>query len=93
MGDKPWSDFRDDPPAEWMLDIWMPVDWKMNTVPNNALLRLSFVSILTLQPDWMHLKYLGTDKYFYGSVLALMVFYLLPGLPNTRTPGQCPHMR
>lgn len=37
------------------------------------------VSILNIMPDLMHVKHLGTDQYFYGSVLKLLIHSVLPG--------------
>ena len=37
------------------------------------------MSVLTIAPDWMHVKHLGTDKYIYGSVLYVLVIWVLAG--------------
>ena len=43
-----------------------------------ALFDLAFVSIVSVCPDWLHNKKLGTDAYFYGSVLWLLVYEIFP---------------
>jgi hypothetical protein len=49
----------------------------------NALpfLLLFFITIATINPDWMHIKYLGVDQYFFGSVLKVLTHHFLPGDP------------
>ena len=71
----------------WFL--WSTAWWPLRFTPDTwraargsqgcALFRLPFVTALTACPDVMHCKYLGTDKYAYGSVLFILVFLLLPG--------------
>ena len=45
----------------------------------NKIFRLAGVSPLTVCIDWMHTKYLGTDQYFLGGVLFMIVNILMPG--------------
>lgn len=40
---------------------------------------LDGLTILNVIPDLMHVKHLGVDQYVYGSVLALLVYVILPG--------------
>ena len=40
------------------------------------------VTILSLCYDWMHMKHLGVDKDFYGSVLWCMAYLFMPGTPS-----------
>ena len=37
---------------------------------------------MSVAPDWMHNKHLGTDMYFYGSVLWLLVYVVLLDTPQ-----------
>ena len=37
------------------------------------------VTILSFYPDWMHCKSLGIDKPLLGSVLYVLIHYILPG--------------
>lgn len=78
--DCPWSDFRS-PGSEWMTRIYGGDQWLGLNPPDQRqpLLTLPGVTILSMAVDWMHCKYLGTDQYFLGSVLFLMVYHLLPG--------------
>ena len=36
------------------------------------------ISSLTFMPDLLHCKHLGTDQYFYGSVLWILIYVILP---------------
>eukprot|EP00972_Heterocapsa_arctica_P022609 3327521-Heterocapsa_arctica.AAC.1 len=45
------------------------------------LFTLPGVDILSVYPDWMHVKHLGLDKKAYGSVLYALVHYVLDGDP------------
>ena len=38
------------------------------------------VTILSFYPDWMHCKSLGIDKPLLGSVLYVLIHYILPGV-------------
>ena len=47
-----------------------------------SLFSLPFISLVSVAHDWQHdKKNLGTDQYFYGSVLWLLVFQVLPSSP------------
>ena len=43
------------------------------------MLQIEGVTILSFYPDWMHCKSLGIDKPLLGSVLYVLVHYILPG--------------
>jgi hypothetical protein len=74
-----WRDFR--PGAAWLNTIYSNAGW-LEAHPNHlSLFELPFIGIWTLNPDWMHCKYIGVDQYFFGSVLKLMVFEILGGEP------------
>ena len=62
-----------------MQNVWGALQWIAANPHRHPLLALIGASVLTVYPDWMHVKYLGTDQYLLGSVLKLMVFHLLPG--------------
>ena len=79
--DNPWSDFRTDPPADWMQNVYSHAQWLALFPDRRSLFRLPGVGIWTVQCDYMHTKYLGADQYFFGSVLWVMVYLLLPGTP------------
>ena len=79
-GDNAWSNFKTEPPAEWTSRTYTPAYYRTTfaaTLP--MLLQLPYTSILSCSMDWMHCKYLGVDQYFLGSVLMLMVSYLMTG--------------
>ena len=40
------------------------------------------VTVHSLHPDWMHAKHLGTDKVLCGSVMYLLVYFVLSGTPE-----------
>ena len=43
------------------------------------MLKIRGVTILSFYPDWMHCKYLGIDKPLLGSVLYVLVHFVLQG--------------
>ena len=43
------------------------------------MLKIKGVTILSFYPDWMHCKSLGIDKHLLGSVLYVLVHYVLQG--------------
>ena len=45
----------------------------------SLMLQIVGVSILSFYPDWMHCKSLGIDKTLLGSVLWLLVHFVMPG--------------
>ena len=45
----------------------------------HPLLNWGPVTMLTLTLDWMHCKYLGWGKLFYGGVLHVIIYKLLSG--------------
>lgn len=70
-GSNTWSNFR--PDAPWRLQQWTYSAWQ--AWPNrcqNPLFTLPGVSAFSICLDYMHSKYLGTDQYVFGSVLALL---------------------
>lgn len=77
----PWTDFRLNPLAEWMSNIWGAAQHAVQFPDRHAWLTLPGVSILSVAVDWMHVKYLGTDQYFIGTILWLMCYVILPGPP------------
>ena len=43
---------------------------------------LPCVTILTVFPDYMHTKFLGTDRFVYGAILFVICYMLLAGTPE-----------
>lgn len=72
-------DFRPEA-AAWLPTCWQDAPWLVHYRPRStALFRLPGVSISSVCADLQHNKHLGVDCYFYGSVLKILVFKLLPG--------------
>lgn len=74
----PWTDCRPTE-ARWLHSIWTPTTWPKRNLPKNVILELPGISITNVMPDLLHIKHLGTDSWFYGSVMALLVKKILPG--------------
>ena len=68
-----WRDFR--LTAAFVDHIYTKASW-LASHPDHIVL-FDHVSILAVAADWMHNKHLGTDQYFYGSVLWLLVYNIL----------------
>ncbi len=77
----PWSDFRQNT-APWLATVWDRTAWELDHPERHPVFHLPGVSILSVCPDFLHTKHLGTDCYFYGSVLKFMSHHLLPGTPE-----------
>ena len=74
-----YNDFRVAPvPAPWMNQIRNVLYFLANP-SDHPLLNWGPVTMLTLTLDWMHCKYLGSDKLLYGGVFHVIVYKLLPG--------------
>jgi hypothetical protein len=76
----PWTDFRKQS-AKWLKTIWKAAPWSA-AEDRHVLFSLPGVSILTVAPDLLHVKHLGSDTYFYASVLEVLVCKTLPGTPE-----------
>ncbi len=59
----PWFDFR--PDATWVSNILSVQEWATSRWNRCELFKLLGVTILSLYPDWMHDKNLGSDKVAY----------------------------
>lgn len=73
----PWYDFRVN--AQWLDHIWQASAWFQAGFAKCPIFdeRIG-VSVLSVYPDWMHIKHLGIDKVLLGSVLHYLVHTLLP---------------
>ena len=58
--------------------MWLASDWSSHELFTSV---HGGISVLTVYADLMHCKHLGTDQYFYGSVLWLLCFRVLPHTP------------
>ena len=65
-------------PAPWMNQIRNMLYFLAN-LSAHPLLNWGPVTMLTLTLDWMHCKYLGSDKFLYGGVFHVIIHKLLSG--------------
>ena len=70
----------------WEMRLWLQLDRYLYTAANIlphmcALFRVPGVSLVTLAPDWQHDKNMGTDMYFYGTVLHMLCYRILGDTP------------
>ena len=76
----PFNDFRVAPvPAPWMNQIRNMLYFLANPSAH-PLLNWGPVTMLTLTLDWMHCKYLGSDKLLYDGVFHVIIYKLLSGI-------------
>ena len=81
VGDLTWRNCRMDAP--WTKVIWTATKWlRWANRSKNPLFDLPGVTICTVALDYMHCKYLGSDQYMFGSVLALLIYHMLPDTPQ-----------
>ena len=73
----PWWDFR--PTAAWIMAIYTAWQWANSGWARCGLFECPGVNVLSLHPDWMHVKHLGIDKVLLGSTLWVLVNWILPG--------------
>jgi hypothetical protein len=70
-----WSDLRRI--AAWIDRLFSADEWSERNPRPMALFTLPGVTGLTYSVDIMHCKHCGTDMYFLGSVLCLLVYFVL----------------
>ena len=75
-----WSDFRL-AHARWINAIYSAAEWRERFTTRIPLFNLPGVSVLAYAPDVMHAKHMGTDMYYYASVLWLACYKVLPDSP------------
>ena len=73
----PWWDFRAS--ASWAACVYTASAWAGLGWNTCGLFKCPGVSVYSLYPDWMHVKHLGIDKVLLGSVLWMLVHWILPG--------------
>jgi hypothetical protein len=83
--DMSWTDFGTVSvnPA-WFMSCWWflgPEAWRAAHLNRCALFFVPGLTALMHMPDWMHVKNIGTDCEFYGSVLTYMCFHMAIGGP------------
>jgi hypothetical protein len=73
----PWTEFNES--ASWLATVWKDFrTWRVANPNHCKLFSLAGLGATSFFPDLMHCKYLGSDMYFYGSVLVYMIWYALP---------------
>ena len=73
----PWTDCRRNL-ASWLQNTWDNASWSARP-GRHLLFTICGVSVSTVLPDVLHCKHLGTDTYYYGSVLMLLVHHIMTG--------------
>lgn len=73
----PWWDLR--PGCEWGKQLYTA---GIELAGVCELFRVPGVTLMSVCPDWMHNKNLGTDMYFYGSVIWLLVYKIMGQSPE-----------
>ena len=68
--------------CEWKSHLYTKLQWNTSVYNTHPIFTVPGVTILTVCADYMHCKHLGTDAYFFGSVLFVLCYYMLPGLPQ-----------
>lgn len=79
--DIPWTDAR--PHAAWRSTVFTNETWRVAVPRRHVLFELPGAGILTYLPDVMHMLHLGVYQYFMGSVLELLVYYIMPDSPES----------
>ena len=74
----PWTDCRQGT-AKWLTTLWSNRRWQEARPNRHVIFRaIPGVSLSSILPDLMHSKHLGSDAYFYGSVLKMLTHTMLP---------------
>ena len=77
--DMPWTDVSDH--ACWMPHVWTDHAWRVQFPNHHPIFDVPGVTVKMVMFDLLHVKHLGTDSYFFGSVLWLLCYELLPNDP------------
>lgn len=72
----PWWDFRIK--AKWVKKVWTREAWEVSGWKQCPIFNLPGVSLLSVYPDWMHIKTLGIDKVLLGSTLWVLIHWIVP---------------
>ena len=76
-----WTDCRDN--ATWIASIWTNETHAIKFPLRHILFRhLPGVGVAAIIPDVLHTKHLGTDAYYCGGVLKILVWYVMAGTPK-----------
>ena len=72
----PWWDFRIK--AKWVQKVWTREAWEVSGWKQCPIFNIPGVSLLSVYPDWMHIKTLGIDKVLLGSTLWVLIHWIVP---------------
>jgi hypothetical protein len=92
VGPLAWNDFRTNVPLGWMQQTYGHRQWLDSHPDLPAFFTLPGHGIWCVVADYMHCKYLGSDQYFLGSVIKLIVLQLLPGSFDMHRVYKCAHI-
>ena len=70
------------PYAQRQTLMHMPDAWRRSQDTFHCIFELSYLSILNIEPDELHIMHLGTTQYMLGSTLWSLCYQLLPGTPS-----------
>ena len=80
-GPMSWSNFK--ATAPWRTTMWSRASWNAWTERSkHALFGVAGSWVGVIHLDYMHCKYLGTDMVQFGSILALLVLFVMPDTPE-----------
>ena len=76
----PVHDYREG--SAWMNQVYTKAQWRASAWNQHPIFTVPGVTILTVWADLMHAKHMGTDMYFYASVLFLLCFDVMRHEPE-----------
>ena len=77
-----WNNFNDDD-ARWKVSLFDKEAWRGNhTILHPVFQQFAFLSQHNVEPDELHIMYLGTVQHIVGSILWLLCYRSLPGTPE-----------
>jgi hypothetical protein len=80
--DKTWWPTNFGPASAWKANLLQPAAWRA-LYPEGLhwLFSLEYLSNLNIEPDELHIIYIGTSQYMLGSVLWMLAYSVLAGTP------------
>lgn len=76
-----WNNFRSD--AKWKRQLFSTDQWRAaHPKLHWIFLEMPFMTMHNIEPDELHILYLGVVSYMLGSVMWLLCFKMLPGTPE-----------
>jgi hypothetical protein len=81
--DSAWWPTNVGPTSAWAANLLQPTAWRA-LYPEGLhwLFSLEYLSNLNIEPDELHIIYIGTSQYMLGSVLWMLVYSVLAGAPQ-----------